>query len=379
MDINEIVSKILKSDLKFALTISGGGSQAIGELLRHGGAAKNIVDINVTFGAGIEALLSKKPEILISEQTALELAVATYTRGATLKHEIYRLIGVTSLSKLSKNSQDKEKHVSLIAVHCADYTKIYSITYIKSRTREEEEWINSYFILAALAECCRIATAADLLKKFSLLEENEFHARELCMISSPIRDVFLGFSEKYLTYSKSLVKSNFNRPLIFSGNFNPIHKNHIQMINKAKSLKNRPIFIDISVSTENKSRLDYLSINDRTVRIISEKCEAIDGIYLTNSPTYGRKISIYSGSDFIIGSDTLIKINDMQYSGDEELKKIIASGVKFLVFNRKDVANIHNVRMDLMKICEFITVDDYLDDGTNSASIRKFANFLENS
>ena len=68
-------------------------------------------------------------------------------------------------------------------------------------------------------------------------------------------------------------------------------------------------------------------------------------IWITLAPTFAEKANIFPKATFIVGADTIRRIADAQYYGHDpaemskSIRRIAASGARFLVFGRVDLAS----------------------------------------
>ena len=79
--------------------------------------------------------------------------------------------------------------------------------------------------------------------------------------------------------------------------------------------------------------------------VIRERLKQFEGIYdvvLTKAPTFAEKVQVLPGSCFVIGYDTMKRLIDPAYYGDDEremtkaLSSIAQLGGRFLVAGRLD-------------------------------------------
>ena len=85
MDLRHWISALHGSGRKAALAITGGGSGAIGELLRVPGGSRLLVEAQVPYDQlALEAFLGAAPMQACSAETAVAMAVSARTRAARL-------------------------------------------------------------------------------------------------------------------------------------------------------------------------------------------------------------------------------------------------------------------------------------------------------
>ena len=121
---------------------------------------------------------------------------------------------------------------------------------------------------------------------------------------------------------------------LFPGAFNPVHQGHLLMKTIAEQLTGLTVNFELSIHNVDKPCLDYFSIKDRT-----QQLRAHGNTVLTNAPTFIEKARIFPNATFVIGIDTLLRIDQVQYYGSDSLRdaalaELTALGIQFLVFGR---------------------------------------------
>ena len=93
--------------------------------------------------------------------------------------------------------------------------------------------------------------------------------------------------------------------------------------------------MEISILNVDKPALDYLEIEDRLGQFPPEQV-----VWLTRAATFDDKSRLFPGATFVVGVDTLRRIVDPRYYGNDHnimlqsLQRIIARDCRFLVFGR---------------------------------------------
>ncbi len=170
-EIKEVLSCICGGTKHFTLAITGGGSQAIGELLRHGGGSAVLLEAVVPYDSrALEKFIRKRPEKAASESTARAMAMMAYLNSLELigkgnsnsKKEVTNahnwnedIIGVGATCKLTRGKTERDGRAHTIHVAVQSFNRTTSCELILSphirRSREEEEYIASKVILNMLA------------------------------------------------------------------------------------------------------------------------------------------------------------------------------------------------------------------------------------
>ena len=123
--------------------------------------------------------------------------------------------------------------------------------------------------------------------------------------------------------------------LIFPGAFNPLHKGHKRIQKIAEERTRMPATFEISIGNVEKTLLSYFEIHK-----VLDQFKPDDRWALTNAPTFADKARIFKDSTFILGIDTLIRMFDEKFYGDqkqmlESIDLFNANDVNFIVFGRK--------------------------------------------
>ena len=96
-----------------------------------------------------------------------------------------------------------------------------------------------------------------------------------------------------------------------------------------------PVATEISILNVDKPALDYLEIERRLGQFPPEQA-----VWLTRAATFDDKSRLFPGATFVVGVDTLRRIADPRYYGNDRqdmlrsLERIIARDCRFLVFGR---------------------------------------------
>ena len=162
MDLLELrkktISNIHESKFKFVIVSSGGGSNAIGSLLKVPGASNSILEAYIPYAKeSLDFYLMKKPESYCSLDTTTRMAARAYSAAKKIdqKTDIKQLFGVAISATLSTNYEKKGEHRFHIAVQTRDFSQSISCILNKGqRTREQEEELVTEFVIALISDCC---------------------------------------------------------------------------------------------------------------------------------------------------------------------------------------------------------------------------------
>jgi len=128
------------------------------------------------------------------------------------------------------------------------------------------------------------------------------------------------------------------------------------------------IDFEISVINVDKPMLDYTTLVQRVSQFSDQQ-----GLWLTRAPTFVEKAKLFPGVVFVVGVDTVIRIGDARYYGNnpllccEAINQLTESGCRFLVFGRMDEQRFQtlsktNLPESLLQICDEVSEDQFRED-----------------
>ena len=166
-----LIVQIHASPLMVMLVVTGGGAQALADLLAAPGASRTVLEALVPYSTvSLTDFLGTLPKQVVSTETAAALARAAYQRASTLHSEQGEqgkqaeqktsVVGVSCTAALVTDRPKKGEHRAHLGVSSSDETRVYSLTLTKgARDRREEERVVSDLVLAVLALTCGIPVA----------------------------------------------------------------------------------------------------------------------------------------------------------------------------------------------------------------------------
>jgi len=145
------------------LVVTGGGTQAIADLLAVPGASRTVLEVLVPYSeAALTAFLGVSPRQAVSVEAAAALAQAAYKRAAVLHAAEDPLVGLACTATLATDRPKKGTHRAHIGIGTATETRVYSCTLTKgARDRQGEERVVSDLLLAVLAQACGLDVTLD--------------------------------------------------------------------------------------------------------------------------------------------------------------------------------------------------------------------------
>jgi len=180
---------------------------------------------------------------------------------------------------------------------------------------------------------------------------------------------------------------------LFPGSFNPLHAGHREMARLAAKQTGREIWFEISIGNVEKPSLDYREAVSRLKQFEgqnfrqreSSASELHLGVVLTSSPSFAEKLKLFPDSIFIVGADTIARINELRFYQSlehrtevfrsfENGKEKLEGGCRFLVFGRwrGEVFELDQEALDptLRAQCDFVAQNKF-EAKVSSTEIRQ--------
>lgn len=165
MDKASLISQIHDAPVRAVIVVTGGGAQAIADLLTVPGASRTLLEALVPYNEkSLEKFLGSPPVQAVSVETAAALAQAAYRRATTLReNESVPVIGLSCTATLVTDRPKKGGHRAHIGLCTVKQTRVYSLTLQKgARDRQGEERVVSDLLLRTCAEGCSLEPEGSL-------------------------------------------------------------------------------------------------------------------------------------------------------------------------------------------------------------------------
>ena len=335
---HQLISAIHASGRKAALAITGGGSGAIGELLRVPGGSRLLIEAQVPYDAlALAAFLGFAPEQACSSDTTIAMARSARARAARLMAAGTDPLGLGATAALVSDRPRRGEHRFHIAFADSDRTAHCTGVLAKGRRdRAAEEDLVSRAIVLWLAHACGIAAPSPR----SLLDADEQFSEMVVATVDAIDQLLAGEVDRVTVRPDGQLMLSAPRPLVLlPGSFNPLHEGHVLLARVAEELRQQPLSFEISVTNVDKPPLSGETVRHRLAQFASKW-----PVELTRSPTFVEKSRVFPGATFVIGADTAERLIAPKYYGDDEvrmhvaLEEMASSGCSFLVAVRIDAA-----------------------------------------
>ena len=360
----EIIQKIHSSPFRFVLVSSGGGTNAISEILQVPGASKSVLEAYVPYAKeSLEYYLLKKPDHYCSLGTTLSMAAKAYSAAKKIDPNTNpkNLLGVAVTASLATNYSKKGEHKFFIAIQTYKYSSSFSYSFVKGElSREEEEQVVTDHIINAIAQSCELQN--QMKYENSLLEVKIVAAEKnwVKLVDSKIDFVS---------------SSNQVPELIFPGSFNPFHSGHNSMSELAEKKTGLGLAYEICIQNADKPPLSSHEI-EQTLG----QCDNGHEWVLTKAGKFTDKAALFPNSVFIIGADTLTRILEEKFYLNRrdmlnQLDLFNSHNINFLVFGRKIMNKF--ISLDSVTIPEHIAKrfsgfgEEIFRDDISSTLIRK--------
>lgn len=365
------IEQLLKQDPfapEVVFYITGGGSEALPLLMKHGGASEFMLDAQIPYDPQcvIELLGGYRPDKYCSADTSRMLAVCAYERADKLAERQWPL-GVGATCKLRKAQYEREGriHEVHVSVHSDSRTYTHSVTLHKCRTREEEE------LIAAKLICKAFFSFLDVCSPPPSILMSEMGQ----VTSQPGIPLKSSKHTRIIPYKQDVAPPTTTDHIpVFPGSFNPAHEGHLRVAKRAAEITNKPVWFEISMNNCSKPTVDWISLNARLASLEQFYGEeSVAGVIVTKKPLFVDKLRLFFEPTFVVGGDTMQRIDDMSFYDNRQayndaINQFVRENVKFLAFNRQGykLGPYQHFGLD-----EIVTVvDDVVDQGESSTEIR---------
>ena len=315
-----------RSGVKAVLSITGGGSGLIGELLRVPGGSASVLEAVVPYSErSLAAWLGATPEGACCEETALAMAARSFERALTLGGAESAL-GFGMTASLASSRPKRGEHRVHVATQTMSGTAVRSVVFEKGRrTRAEEE------------DGCVDVGLSLLLEVFGIDHPATFTLSDTVRSDSSIADPLIaglrGGDQAAVWWDSrrsDFTANGFDGVGLLSGSFNPPHVGHRELRRVAADWLGGEVHYELPVRNADKPPLD-------DIRLASRLADLDHHVAVTAADTFARKAAVLPGRVFVVGVDTAVRVLDPRYYPDgldAALAAVRDAGCRFLVAAR---------------------------------------------
>jgi Cytidylyltransferase-like len=336
-----LIRALHASGRKAGLAITGGGSGAIGELLRIPGGSRLLIEAQVPYDMeALATFLGFAPAQASSADTAIAMAQTARRRVATLLPAAGAdaTVGLGATAALVSDRPRRGEHRFHIAFANAGGIEHCTAVLAKGRRdRAAEEDLVARAIVLWLARACGVAAPSPR----SVLDADEHYAETTPVEANAdaIDRLVAGALDRVTVQPDGqIVPSVAPRPaVLFPGSFNPMHEGHVLLARIAEDMKQQPVAFEISVTNVDKPPLAGETVRHRLTQFAWKAA-----VELTRAPTFVEKARLFPGTTFVVGADTAERLFGAKYYGNDAARMLAAldeianAGSSFLVAVRLD-------------------------------------------
>ncbi len=323
------------------IEFAGAGAQALTWLHGAGGSSRTMLEATDRYAAAslIEAI-GFEPEQFTSPQVARAMATRAYIRANHLTDYDIPVAGIGCTATITTDRIKRGDHRCCVAVCDAQGVTTYTLTLTKGlRSRQEEENLVSLLILKAVAGVCDVEGLPE-----PDLASGEVLGQQVEPIDWPARllaqeiDWVTVLPDGRMVPGASWADSGVHRRglALLSGAFNPLHDGHKQLARVAAEILGQEVYFELPLVNADKASLDLAEARRRVAQFANWT-----SVILTRVPLFSQKATLFPGSVFIVGVDTVERLVQLRFYHNDptemyaSFKALRTAGCRFLVAGRR--------------------------------------------
>lgn len=160
-----LIAQIHAAPTMAVIVVTGGGAQAIADLLAVPGASKTVLEALVPYSErALAEFIGDPPVQAVSLDTAAAMARAAYQRALQLRPApTIPVLGLSCTATLVTDRRKKGDHRAHIGLCTEDHLRGFSLLLTKgARDRAGEERTVSNLLLKVLAEACSVSDTMEI-------------------------------------------------------------------------------------------------------------------------------------------------------------------------------------------------------------------------
>lgn len=329
-----LLNRIHATGTQLVLEFTGAGSLALAWLHSVGGSSRTILEAADRYApTSLVDRIGFAPERFTSVEAASALAGRAAERARLLAGEDQPVVGVGASATIATDRSKRGDHRAVVALRGPYGTSSVEVVLEKGRRdRAGEEALVSRLILSAVAEGCGLQDRPDPGLTAGEVPSVRFSA-------TPLLEAFLTGETPVLRQLPSLNVSETAPPgplLILSGSFNPLHHGHESLARAAERFSDLPLHFELPVLNADKPAFPPAELQRRALQFAGRA-----PLLVTRAPLFVDKARLFPGSTFIVGSDTVSRLLDPRFYGNDArerermLRELADLGVDFLVAGRE--------------------------------------------
>ncbi|MEC8644010.1 MAG: hypothetical protein VXX78_01475 [Pseudomonadota bacterium] len=339
-----------KSKTPMVMSITGGGATILKNFFEVSGVSEFLLEATVPYHPkSLSKFLRSEETYPCDSRTARGMAMEAFRRAKEITGS-EAVLGVGCTAALQTTRKRRGKDRCHVCVQSKNSSRVLDMDLDQSLTRAQQEKMCIELIFVAIAKTLSLRAGYETLK----FKETLVDAPSLW------KDLLAGTKKK---------TSDKKYEAIFPGSFAPLHRGHKEIILLAEKKLNARPALEISIKNVDKPPLDFVSMKERNVPDYE--------IVFTNAATFEEKAELFPGSTFIVGVDTLARIDQARYYNGKRnksriLEKFRKQKIRFLVFGRQvsgQFLTLSSIQISpaLLALCDEVSESEFRVDMSSSA------------